>query len=67
MSYNTLEQNFFDTFRKKLLERIELKTNFVVQGAAEDYANYRERVGEINELRSVLEVLEHTLKAFDPY
>lgn len=64
---NTLEHNFFDLFRKKLQERIDIRTEFVVKGAAEDYANYRERVGELNELKAIIEEFENLLKAFDPY
>lgn len=63
----TLEQTFFNQFRKFLQERIELKTKFVVSGAAENYADYRERVGELNELDVIIREYETLLKAFDPY
>lgn len=64
---NTLEQNVFDIISKKLSERKITKTNFVVKGAAEDYANYRERVGELNELEAIIEIIESAVKAVDPY
>lgn len=64
---NTLEQTAFDIIQKKLQQRIDDKTTFVAKGAAEDYANYRERVGELNELKAILEIFESTVKAIDPY
>lgn len=62
-----LEQTFFNSFRKILKERKELKVEYVVKGAAEDYANYRERVGELRELEAIEKEFEHLLKAIDPY
>jgi len=63
----SLEQNVFDLFRKKIKERIALKTTFVVSGGSEDYANYREHVGELRELQAVIEIFEDLIKAVDPY
>lgn len=64
---NILEQTFFNTFRKVLAERKASKVDYVIKGAAEDYANYRERVGEINELTAITEEYERLVKAIDPY
>lgn len=62
-----LELNLFERFLKILEERRAVKTEFVVKGAAEDYAEYKQRVGELNELEAIKAEFEMLMKAFDVY
>ncbi len=64
---NVLEATFFDQFKKKITDRIEVHKEHVASGAAEDYANYRERVGQYQEAKEILRIYEDLLKVFEPY
>ena len=67
MQVETLEQTFFGVLEKKIQERLTLKKEYLLSGAPEDYANYRENVGAVRELEDLLYESNKTLKAFSPY
>lgn len=49
---------FHQQLRKEILQEIEIETNRLISGECKEYPVYREQVGYLRALKTVLEVAE---------
>ena len=55
-----IETRFQAAFRKKVQEQIDSRSDFLTEGSARDFADYKDNCGYINGLRDSLKLLDDT-------
>lgn len=63
MRYDTVEASFVNALRKALKEKEEDSIHYIVSSVADDYP---QRVGYLQAVRELKEILESTIKAYFP-